>query len=249
MSVKNGSEKRLEDDEWSQVVLSRMASAPDLIGKKVLFHQNCRIGFRTNKSLPKDNAAAEPVFEYKKGFLEIVNLIRAKGKAIYSINDLIDEMNQYSDDNAYSFNQMKTNLLKHFGNEIIISTYKNKRALVILQTSFDEILSECYESATTETENDRAIEKVSEIILHSIKNLTPNKCSYPSSDDISLSDARKFLPEYLNRLLSKIITGHNASLKIVSIGQAIIQSAHRENVMSPLQIALAVQMHYFTGSK
>lgn len=50
-------------------------------------------------------------------------------------------------------------------------------------------------------------------------------------------------------LLSEIVNGNSALLKIVSIGHAIIQSNHRENVMSPLQIGLAAQMYHFTTSR
>lgn len=247
LSVKTASEKRSPGDEWTQKVLSLVNL--ELIGLNFLFHENCRIGFRTNKPMPKTTTSATPKFEYRKGFLEIVALIRAKKKAIYSITELIEEMNECSEGNGYSFNQMKINLVRHMGNEIIISTFKNKKTLVTLQTSCEEILNEYYESSTTETANRRAIQEVSKIILHDIKNVTPNKCTYPSPDDMTLCEAQKFLPVSLNTLLSNIITGHNAQLKIISIGQAIIQSAHRENVLSPLQLALAVQMHYFTGSK
>lgn len=239
-------EKR-SNDEWTENVSSRIS--PSLIGNDILHHSNCMIGFRTNKSLPKDKATVASTFEYKQGFIDVINLIRAKKQLIYSINELIDEMNRYSDGNAYSFNQMRANLSKHFGNELVISTFKNKKTLVTLQSGCEEILNDFFEYSKKETANHRLVRKTSEIILHEIKNVTPNKASYPSPEEISLCDSKTFLPEHLNHLLSEIITGHNATLKVVSIGQAIIQSAHRENVMSPLQLALAVQMHYFTGSK
>lgn len=247
-SIKNVLVKR-PDDEWSQLVSSKICSDTELIGVNVVYHQNCRIGFRTNKSLPKNNKSTAPTFSYKKGFLDIVNLIRNKKKAQYSIKDLIDEMNIFSDGNAYSFNQMKTNLMQYFGNEIIISTFQNKRTLVTLQTTCHEILNEFYESSKTEMANHQVIRKASDVILDDIKSVAPNKCSYPSASDISLCDTQQFLPASLMLLLSHIITGYNSPLKIVSIGQAIVQACHRENVLAPLQLALAVQMHHFTGSK
>lgn len=144
---------------------------------------------------------------------------------------------------------MKNNLVRHFGSDIIVSTYQNKKTLVTLQSTCYELLNECNEATTSEMETHRAILKVSDAIFQDIKNVPANKSFYPSPDEISLSAAQKFLPGNLYLLLSRIITGHNSSMKIVSIGQAIIQSGHRENVMSSLQLALAVQMHYFTGSK
>lgn len=244
-SVKTVLEKRA-DDEWSQIVAARMRSNSDT-GTIIVYHNNCRIGFRTKKPLPKSKVLPTPV-DYRNGFLDVVNLVRTVSRP-YAINDLIDEMNKFSGGNGYSFNQMKSNLIQYFGNEIIISTHQNKKMLVTLQSTCHEILNKYYEETHRGIDIDRDIQKVSGAILHDIKNVPPNKSSYPSSEDISLCDAQQFLPEKLHRLLSYLITGHNASLKIVSIGQAIVQAAHRENVLSPLQLALAVQMHYFTGSR
>ncbi len=245
-SVKRMIEKR-SDDEWTQNVSTKISVCST--GLKIMHHSNCIIGFRTNKSLPKCKATAPPTFEYRKGFLDVVSLIRNKEQLVYSINELIDNMNRYSGGNAYSYNQMKSNLSQHFGDEIVLSTYKNKKTLVVLQSSCEEILNDYFEDSKKETASIRSVRKTSEIILNEIKSVAPNKASYPSSNEISLCNAQNFLPKHLNLLLTDIVTGHNATLKVVSIGQAIIQSAHRENVMSPLQLALAVQMHYFTGSK
>lgn len=247
-SIQNSVDKR-KGDEWSKQVSSRISSISELTGVRVIFHTNCRIGFRTNKPMPNNNKSTHSAFEYKKGFLDTVNLIQTKKKPQYSIKELIDEMNTFSDGNAYSFNQMKTNLVKYFGEEIVISTFQNKKTLVTLRSTSYEILNDFYESSNTENEKNNRIIKTSETIFDDIKNVAPNKDFYPSSSKISLDEAKKFLPESLHLLLSRIIIGHNAPLKIVSIGQAIIQAAHRENVMCPLQIALATQMHYFTGSK
>lgn len=247
-SINNSIAKR-NNDEWAKQVSSTISSLSELIGIGAVFHTNCRIGFRTNKPLRKNKKSTQSAFEYKRGFLDIVNLIQTKKRAQYSIKELIDEMNSFSDGNAYSFNQMKTNLLKYFGEEIVISTFQNKKTLVTLRSTSYEILNEFYESSNAENDKNKRIIKTSETILSDIKKVTPNKDFYPSSSDISLDEAKKFLPESLQLLLSRLITGHNAPLKIVSIGQAIVQAAHRENVMCPLQMALATQMHYFTGSK
>lgn len=246
-SIKNAMEKR-NYDEWAEELSNRISSVSDLIGVKIVYHQNCRIGFRTNKPKPK-NKTAPPTFEYKKGFLDVLTMMESNKQKQYSIIELIDKMNLFSNGNAYSFNQMKTNLLKHFGDDIIISTVRNKKSLVTFRSTCYEILDNFYEASNNENEKQLIIKRASDFIFDDIKKVTPNKDFYPSASDISLNEAKKFLPETLLALLSNIITGHNASLKIVTIGQAIVQTAHRENVLSPLQIGLAAQMHHFTGSR
>lgn len=251
-SIKNAMKKRNDEDEWTKQVSSTISSISEQTGVRGFFHTNCRIGFRTNKPIPKSKTSTrsvESAFVYKQGFLDVVNLIQTGKRAQYSIHELIGEMNIFSDGNGYSFNQMKTNLVKYFGDEIVISTFQNKKTLATLRSTSYKILNDFYESSNAENKKNNQIIEVSEAIFNDIKNVTPNKDFYPSSRDLTLNEAKNFLPASLQLLLSRIITGHNASLKIVSIGQAIVQAAHRENVMCPLQIALATQMHYFTGSK
>lgn len=247
-SVKNAAEKR-NNDEWAEQVTNRICS--DEIGVKAVFHTNCRIAFRTNKPNPNIKKSELPKTEYRKGFSDIINLIQSNEKNQYSIHELIDEMNIFSDGNAYSFNQMKANMQKHFGDEVIISSVKNKKTLVTLRTKCYDILNEFYESSRNDNEKEKelAIHKVASYILGDIKKVTPNKDFYPSMNDFTVAEAQQFMPKSLTMLLNEIVNGNGALLKIASIGHAIIQTNHRENVMSPLQIGLAAQMYHYTASR
>ena len=66
-----------------------------------------------------------------------------------------------------------------------------------------------------------------------------------SSVEIAIS----FLPESLILLLDTLIVGVDKKLKIVSIGQAIMQATRPLVLVAPLQLGLAVQMHYHFGSR
>lgn len=148
-SVKNATEKR-NNDEWAEQVTNRIDSVPYVVGVQAVFHKNCRIGFRTGKPNPNNKKSEHSEPEYRKGFSDIVNLIQSNEQKQYSIQELINEMNIFSDGNAYSFNQMKANIQKHFGDEVIISSVKNKTTLVTLRTKCYDILNEFYESSRKE---------------------------------------------------------------------------------------------------
>ena len=69
------------------------------------------------------------------------------------------------------------------------------------------------------------------------------KALYPSLDEISAQDNMKYVPESLQVLLKTIFSGKDVRLKIISIGQSIVQAAAPRMFMVPLQLALGVQLH------
>lgn len=69
------------------------------------------------------------------------------------------------------------------------------------------------------------------------------KALYPSLDEISAQDNMKYVPESLQVLLKTIFSGKDVRLKIMSIGQSIVQAAAPRMFIVPLQLALGVQLH------
>ena len=57
------------------------------------------------------------------------------------------------------------------------------------------------------------------------------------------------LPSTLKFFLEGILASKNKAMKIASTGQAIVQSARPRRVLSPLQVALAVQLHHSFASR
>ena len=52
-----------------------------------------------------------------------------------------------------------------------------------------------------------------------------------------------FLPESLKLFLISIISTSNSTLRIASLGQAIMQGSRPRGIQAPLQIGLGVQLH------
>ena len=73
--------------------------------------------------------------------------------------------------------------------------------------------------------------------------------SYPTADSSSRTNSVHFVPPLLRLFLSKLFQGKDTSLKLASIGQAIIQTSQPRVVIAPLQFSLTVLLHQHYRSK
>ena len=58
-----------------------------------------------------------------------------------------------------------------------------------------------------------------------------------------------FVPDSLKLLLEGILVGKDVSLKLASIGQAIMQAARPRVLFAPLQVGLSIQLHHHFASR
>ena len=73
---------------------------------------------------------------------------------------------------------------------------------------------------------------------------------YPSfGDDHSVCEQVQYLPPSLQNLLREIFKNKDGEVRVVSLGQAIIQAARPRTVMATLQLGFAVQVHHRFGSR
>lgn len=64
---------------------------------------------------------------------------------------------------------------------------------------------------------------------------------YPSNTEMVSSEAAlEYIPDSLKTFLKIVLTGKDVDVKLVSIGQAIMQEARPIVLMTPLQIGLGV---------
>ena len=88
--------------------------------------------------------------------------------------------------------------------------------------------------------------KRDEIILCIIQFCNNYRKKYTHSQDeiASRKTNMDLVPESLQLLLTTVFSGKNVEMKVASIGQAIMQAARLRILICPLQLGLAVQMHY-----
>ena len=170
--------------------------------------------------------------------------------------DLIAKMKDYLEDTdiePFSFKHMKKRLIDHFKDRIIITELAGKSNVVTFRSTASVILHQFYESPKnedSESEKYRLIETAAKLIKNDAKLMRTDSSVYPSSKEIrSVDENLACLPGTLKVLLQNVFVGKDTSLKVASIGQAIIQSIRPRILNSPLQIGLGVQMHRQFGSR
>ena len=75
-----------------------------------------------------------------------------------------------------------------------------------------------------------------------------SKAVYPSFVDINSEQNIAFVPDSLQKLLRALFSQNDSTVKVASVGQAIIQASRPRTLTAPLQITLSVQMQHHFGS-
>ena len=92
--------------------------------------------------------------------------------------------------------------------------------------------------------------KASALIFRTdIKSIEGKLELYPNTNSFAIQSALGFLPESLRFFLNQLSPGKNTDCEVAGIGHALIQSTRPSAIISPLQIGLAVQLHYHFRSR
>jgi len=252
-------------DAWADVVRARIMHVYDLPAVDAIYHQACSVNFRTGKQIPKIYASNEPKCKREKkgrpqdeerseAFLNITKFLRENDDEQITIRDLEEKMQEYLGDlggMAYGHTHMKTKIKEHFGDQIIITEINGKPNVVTFRTTAETILDEFHvtnqKSVDQETEKLNIIKTAARLIKNDIKAVETSNDKYPLIDNDEKASLN-FLPVSLIILLEGILLGKD-SLKLASIGQAIIQAARPRVLIAPLQIGLGVQLHHNYASR
>ncbi|KAJ8890708.1 hypothetical protein PR048_010217 [Dryococelus australis] len=153
---------------------------------------------------------------------------------------------QNAEENAYTTPcYLKSKLIEHFGESILISEKHGQNDIVIVRESVSSIIRTHYlyqQSKDIETEKIRLIETAAKLIKSDIKDKViglRNKEFYPVAADLEIQECLEYLPSRLVLLCSKIFFVCNA-LKIAADGQCIIQSCTPRTVIASLQLGLSL---------
>ena len=253
-------------DTWAEVVKARILHVHDLPAAEAVYHKICNSNFRTDKQVPVSYATTQ--LENKKGkrgrpqneeqnkaFYMVTEYLLKHSDEQITVQDLVAKMNEYSGDSdctTYSQTYMKACLQKHFGEELVITFSDGKPNVVTFRKTAAAILNEFHEmekdALDVETEKMNIIRTAAALIKSEIKLVeTTTSETYPKVE----SDAEQqveFLPVSLKEFLHGILT-EDDNVKLASIGQTLMQAARPRLFLAPLQLGLAVQLHYHIASR
>jgi hypothetical protein len=169
-----------------------------------------------------------------------------------TINHLVSMMQDMCGDQAYTPKFMTKKLKDHFQENVVIFEKRGTSGVVTLRQAVPSILKDFYQRPKQNSEDEKIaiIKTAAKLIKSELMSLEDDKDFYPSSEQISsLNDNLAYLPEGLSTFLDNLIGDSRSSLKISSVGQAIMKATRQRSFIPPLQLGLAVQVHHCFGSR
>ena len=159
-----------------------------------------------------------------------------------------------SNANPYSHVYMKQKLREYYSDRIVISESRGKSSIVTLRSSVGEILRECHsrsQNLSPEEHKKEILKAVAKLIKSDVKSCSFNtdRETYCKHDDLTADSALESLPESLQYLCSEMFVEKQNERKVAAIGQSIMQCVRPRAIVAPLQIGLAVQMHFHFRSR
>ena len=192
--------------------------------------------------------------EANEVFLKIMNYLQENDDAQLIISDLVRKMLEFlndSSENVYSNRYMKDKVENYFGENVIITNVNGRPNVVTLRKTATSILNEFHKQQRNddpEAEKMNIVDSAAKLIKSDIKLVSTCSENYPTIKT-NVQSHIDFLPSTLKLFLEGVLAGKNTAMKIVSIGQAIVQSARPRGVLSPLQVGLAIQLHHSFASR
>ncbi|CAG2227749.1 unnamed protein product [Mytilus edulis] len=221
-------------DEWATEVKGRIEFARDLHAVDALYHSSCSTNFRTGKNVPQLFSPKSDKSQIKRGrpntndqhFLKVLDFLEDNDDEQLTIKDLVDRMKALCGDEAYSQPYMKQKVQEHYGSSILITELNGKPNVVTFRQTASTIIHNFYkESQLKKSDEDSKLfllKTAAALIKSEIRSMPVDKNYYPSNNDILSHE--KHIPESLAVFLNILFSEKDASLKISSIGQAIMQA-------------------------
>lgn len=254
--------------DWYEHVRSRVLFVQDLPAADAVYHQICSVNFRTGKDIPQvfsqatardakcKRMSGRPKDTMKmEAFLHVADFLEANDDEQITINDLVKKMSEFIEPDTcdpYSFKHMKSELIRHFGDRIIITDINGRANVVTFRSTASKILSDFHNKPPTDDlqEKIQIIETAAKLIKNDIKSIEQSKDVYADYSELSsINKAMEFLPDSLQRFLSLLFFGKDVKNKLASVGQAIMQATRPRVLLVPLQVGLGVQLHHHFQSK
>ena len=251
-------------DPWGVHISGKLAYYNnDLHAHDVEYHHICSINFRTNKSVPtkyiKESASTpkrpmkgRPVDTMvEEAFNNLCSYFDENDEGLCTIADLQNKMLEFGA--QYSKKHLLRRLMDFYGDSLVTISETGKETIITRRERQDTIIRECFEAgvgSTSYMEKKKAILDAAVRLLKSdIKQHVPNiGDEYPDIQDLTLESMINYLPESVTSFCRSLFVGRDTDRKVAAIGQALVQAVRPVASMSPLQMALGVEIHHLTRS-
>ena len=127
----------------------RIAFSQDLIAAGAIYHQVCSTNFQTGKQVPlshqtsgsKRQKKRRPTDKSRKeAFLKVGKYLKGNDDEQITVNDLMNKMAEFNDQEPYCARYMKEKLKEHFGVNIVIASINGKAHVVTFRSTASTVL-------------------------------------------------------------------------------------------------------------
>lgn len=259
------------NDEWALDVLGRISCVADLHAADAFYHRQCYINFRGNLGIPSHFVAStdSPCGIKRRNdekmdlnlrnhaFVSAMAQFQEEDDGEFTINDLCALMAEREVE-PYSHKFMKQRIMEHFEGNVTFTKVRPGEVKVCLRSSTADIMREFYRTKLDCTASKTEDQIKSEILTAAaclLRNdmldiLNTNKEAFNFFHVLeSQEQSIQFLPPSLRILLEKLFRGKNKTMKIASIGHAIIEASRPRSLSTPLQLGLGIELHHHFSSR
>ena len=173
------------------------------------------------------------------------------GSELYTVTELQAKMMVFSDGSeVYTVKRLKQKLEEHYGECVFFAEFEGRENVVCFRNMAKYIINDKWYTGKKENIEDEAERKVvtaAKIIKAAIREKEYDVNSYPTNEDIkSMDQGISWVPRYLHTFLKMLGL---PELKLISIGQSIIQAARPRSIITPVLFGLGIEMDHVFGSK
>ena len=216
-------------NEWVNTVKPRVLFVSHLPAADVVYHKQCGVNFNTGKRMQQTFACRQsgdpsadkyprlsgrPKDEVRsEAFLQVTRYLEQNDDEQITIHNLINHMRSViAEENCepYNFPYMKSQLLKHFGERIIIAEINGKPNVVTFHSTASRILHDFHSQKHKDPEQEKAqiTKTAAQLINNDIKTIKQSNDVYPSNAEMASTEAAlEYIPDCLKTFLKIVFAG------------------------------------------
>lgn len=197
-------------DKWGTEVKSRLAPVHDLVAAEAKFHRTCYFNFIKEEN-KQDTPGRPRTTEVHDAMNQIFQFLEESDDCQFSLTELTEQIKGY----VPHVNTIKKELIKKYGNDIFITSNKNKTVTVCFKNVGHKILCDNWYTKSTDEEQEKLkiIVAAAELIKSDIACTLYDNSAYPHSADF-FKDIDNDVPDSLKIFLETLIIKNKRSANI-----------------------------------